>query len=102
MAVRDAFGTILTIAEARGRAVLAGVCDAAGDLAGVFVTIFAAGQVIIHGWTWHSIVVLAAVMITSFVGTMFWTRVGRKIKVSEPPSYLADVERGVTTSDGDW
>lgn len=84
MTLQDLLGTFLTIAETRGRAVLAGAMDAGGDLAKQFVTIFAAGTVIKHGWTTHSMLILAAVMATSFFGTTVWTRLGQRIKAIDP------------------
>lgn len=88
MALRDCFATLLVICEARGRALLAGLLDAAGDLASILVTVLAAGQIILHGWSAHSIVVLAAVMLTSFAGTALWTRVGQRIEPSHKPDRL--------------
>jgi hypothetical protein len=79
MVLKDACGTLLVIAEARGRALLAGLLDAAGDLALVLTTLFGAGQVIVHGWDARSFEVLGVIMLTSLLGTTFWTRVGRRI-----------------------
>ena len=78
MALKDMLGTFLVIAEARGRAVLAGALDAAGDLALILVTLAGAGAVIVHGWTVHTMIILAAMMATSFVGTLFWVRMGTR------------------------
>ena len=80
MAVRDMLQTFLVIAEARGRSVLAGALDAGGDLATILVTLAGAGEVITHGWNMYTMTVLAAMMITSFFGTLVWTKVGRRIK----------------------
>lgn len=84
MAVRDCLGTFLTIAEARGRAVLAGACDALGDLASIAVTVVGAGTVITHGLSAHSLLVIAAMTITSFVGTLYWVRVGTHLMPAQP------------------
>lgn len=83
MAARDAIGTLMTVAEARGRAKLAGILDAAGDLAGVICTVVGAGAVIKGGLTVHTVEVLGAMMFTSLVGTTYWTKLGRRIKPSE-------------------
>jgi hypothetical protein len=83
MAVKDALGTLLVVAEARGRSWLAGFLDAAGDLAFVLVTLAGAGAVILHGWTAHTVLLLAAMMLTSLLGTAMWTRFGRRIKERE-------------------
>lgn len=80
MAVKDALGTFLVIAEARGRSVLAGAMDALGDIAVVLVTLFGAGEIITHGWTLHTAEVLVVIVVTSFFGTLFWTRIGSRIK----------------------
>lgn len=82
MAVKDALGTLLVIAEARGRSMLAGALDAGGDIATVLVTFFGAGALIEHGLTAHTVLLLAAMMLTSFCGTALWTRVGRRIKAA--------------------
>ncbi len=79
MAAKDALMTLLTIAEARGRAGFAGIFDGIGDLAVILVTIAGPGQVIQHGWTGHATVIVAAMTITSTVGTWFWTRVGGRL-----------------------
>jgi hypothetical protein len=79
MAVKDALGVWLVIAEARGRAVLAGALDAGLDLANILVMLAGAGEVIVHGWTWRTIGVLAAMCVTSFAGTIVWTRIGQRI-----------------------
>lgn len=83
MAAKDAFGTLLVIAEARGRALTAAILDAVSDLAAVLVVLFGAGQVIAHGWTWHTGLVLAVICTTSFVGTLFWTRLGTRLMPAE-------------------
>jgi hypothetical protein len=80
MALRDMLGTFLVVAEAKGRAWLAGALDALGDLATILVTIAGAGVVIQHGWTWHAILVLGCMMLVSLVGTAAWTTLGRRIK----------------------
>lgn len=78
MALKDGCGTLLVIAQARGRAVLAGLLDAAGDLAQVLVVLFGAGQIIEHGMTGMSVAVLVTIMLTSFAGTVLWTRLGTR------------------------
>ena len=83
MALKDGCGTMLVIAEARGRAVLAGLFDALGDLAQVLVVLFGAGQILEHGWDKRSIEVLLTIMIVSFWGTLFWTRVGRRMAADD-------------------
>lgn len=73
MALQDAAGTFLVVAESRGNGKLAGAMDACGDLAGAFVTVAGAGSILIDGLTWRSVSVLAAIVATSYVGTRFWT-----------------------------
>lgn len=80
MAFRDMLGTFLTVAEARGRAWLAGGLDAAGDLASILVTVAGAGAVIEDGVTGHTIALLAAMTTTSFFGTTLWTKLGQRIQ----------------------
>lgn len=79
MAAKDMCATLLTIAEARGKSLAAGALDAAGDLATVLVTLFGAGQIIVHGWDLRSIEVLIVICITSFFGTIMWTRLGTRL-----------------------
>lgn len=84
MAVKDGLGTLLIICEARGRAIQAGILDAANDLATILVTLAGAGAVITHGWSAHTFAVLAAMTIMSFIGTAYWTRIGQRIKSEQP------------------
>lgn len=88
MALKDGLGTGLVVAEARGRSWLAGALDALGDLATILVTLAGVGAVILHGWTLHTIVLLAAMMLTSFLGTAAWTRVAQRIKAAPDPPLL--------------
>lgn len=82
MAFKDAFGTLMVVAEAKGRDNLAGLCDAAGDGATWCTTLYGAGQAIKYGWDGRAIALLATMMVVSYFGTRFWTRVSRKIKVA--------------------
>ena len=74
MAVKDCFATLLVVAESRGRYWVAATLDALGDLANVGVTLYGAGLIIEHGWSAHTVSVLAVMMVTSFAGTAFWTK----------------------------
>lgn len=92
MALTDAFGTFLTVAEARGRAILAGACDAAGDVTGKFLLpVYGAGVVIKHGWTPHAILTVGCVMGVSFLGTAYWTRLARRIRGAPTPHKTEEV-----------
>jgi hypothetical protein len=79
MAFKDAFGVLMTVAEARGRDNLAGLLDAAEDVAVFFTTIYGAGSAIKYGWNMHAVLVLVVMCVTSYIGTRVWTRVGRRI-----------------------
>lgn len=98
MALTDCFGTFLTVAEARGRAWLAGACDALGDATGRFLLpVYGAGVVIKHGWTPDAVLILCCVMAVSFVGTAFWTRLSRRITDQTPHEHgpIADLQTRV-------
>ena len=82
MAARDCLGTYLTVAEARGRAVLAGVMDALGDLASLAVSYFGIDALITRGLDAHTILLLGCVCVTSFCGTTLWTRLARGMKAA--------------------
>lgn len=79
MMAKDLCATLLTIAEARGKSSAAGALDAAGDLATILVTLFGAGQIIVHGWDARSIETLGTIMLVSFIGTNLWTRLGTRL-----------------------
>lgn len=79
MLLKDAVGTIMVVAEARGRAILAGTLDAMGDLANVLCTVFGAGEIVLHGWGWAAVEILAVMMATSFVATSLSVRWGRRL-----------------------
>ena len=83
MAAKDALGTFLVVAEAKGRAHLAGLLDCAGDLANLACTVIGAGAVIRGGITAHTAALVVAMMATSYVGTAYWTKLGRRIETHE-------------------
>lgn len=82
MTVRDFLGVFLTVAESRGRAKLAGLMDALGDLASIGVTVLGAGPVIQHGVTPYTVVLVACICVTSFFGTVVYTRLANRIKAA--------------------
>ena len=84
MFFRDGIGTLLTLAEARGRATLAGALDALGDLATIAVTVLGAGAVIKGGITPYTITLVAAMVLTSFAGTTLWVRLGTRWMPENP------------------
>lgn len=90
MTARDALGTGLTVSEAHNRAVLAGFFDAAGDLAMIAVTVLGAGVVLEHGLNGHAIVVLSAMTITSFFGTLGYTKLANRMMPPEAQTVDAD------------
>jgi len=83
MAVKDALCTFLTVAEAKGRAWLAGMLDAGNDIAGIVCTVVGAGSIIQQGVNGHTILILAAMTLTSLFGTTLWTKLGRRIGAHE-------------------
>jgi hypothetical protein len=58
--------------------------DAIFDVVKIFVVVYGAGEVVVHGWTPHTIAVVVALGITSFFGTALWTHIGRKISPVDP------------------
>lgn len=90
MTCHDAFGTGLTVAESHNRAVLAGTFDASCDLAQIAVTIFGAGAVITDGLTAHTITLLAAMTLTSFLGTLCYTKLANRLMPPEAQTVDAD------------
>src|ERR1700752_419313 len=84
MAVKDVLGTLLVVAEARGRSLLAGVIDAGGDAANIFVTLLGAGEIVVLGFTTQTFGILAAIMLTSFAGTVCWTRLANRWMPVQP------------------
>jgi hypothetical protein len=90
MTCKDALGTGLTVSEAHNRAVLAGVFDATGDLAAIAVTVFGAGEVLLHGLTPHTYALLAAMTFTSFFGTLCYTKLANRLMPPEAQTVDAD------------
>lgn len=76
MAAQDVLGTVLTIAEARGKDRLAGLMDAGGDVARA-VTNSVAVDAILHGVGLHSVLVLATLAVTSYNTTRQTTKWAR-------------------------
>lgn len=95
MAARDFFGVVMMVAESRGSCRLAGHMDALGDGANIFCTLVGAGTVILTGFTWHALVIIAAILVTSDVGTRNWTRIATKHVPPDPrdTAVLARLDR---------
>lgn len=93
MAVKDLLGTIMQVAESRGASELAGHMDGLWDGAQLICQVVGAGTVILTGFTWQSLVIIAAIMITSDIGTRTWTRIAAK-HVPEDPRIL-DLQRRI-------
>ena len=79
MSLKDFLGTALMIAEARGRGWVAGFMDGLSDLANVVVNVVGAGAVILYGWNEKTILILAAMMVTSTLGTYVWVKLVTRI-----------------------
>ena len=90
MFMKDSINTLLIICEARGKHKLAGHLAAASDLAGLLVTLASAGLVIQHGWTLQTCGVVVAMMVTSDLGTRFWTKMGNRIAQDGEQGMQAD------------
>lgn len=78
MAVRDVLGTLLVVAEAKGRAVAAGTLDSLGDIAQTLCTVFGVGEIIVHGFGLEAGLILLVMCVTSFVTTLCATIYGRQ------------------------
>jgi hypothetical protein len=96
MTCRDALSTGLTVAQAHNRAVLAGFFDATSDLAAIAVTVFGAGEVLTNGLTPHSCALLAAMTVTSFLGTLYYTKLANRLM--PPEKQTVDADRPATLS----
>lgn len=95
MLVRDGLYALLTIAEARGKAVLSGALDALGDVTGFAVTVLGAGAIITQGLTPHTAAIIAAMAVTSFVGTSVFVRLGNRWMPAQ-----SDARSGVSNQGG--
>lgn len=84
MAAQDFLGTVCVVAEARGRAHLAGLMDAAGDVARVICVVFGAGEITVHGWNARAVLILAVMAATSYATTRATTSWSRKLTTKEP------------------
>jgi len=84
MVASDIVGALLTQAEARDRALLAGGLDSAGWLVAIFTTIWSVNAVNSHDLA-LKIVVLGAVTLANFVGSWSGTKLGKRfVHASEP------------------
>lgn len=79
MIVRDATEEMKNIYQLKGHENAAGWCDAGNDGATIAFQVLGAGQIILHGLTMISLITIAAIMVTSYCGTRFWTHVGKRI-----------------------
>ena len=79
MAIQDFTGTVMVVAEAEGKARLAGAMDAAGDVARA-LTASVTTDAILHGLGLHSAVILTTLALTSYNVTSRTTKWSRKLK----------------------
>lgn len=94
MAAKDLVGTVMTVAEARGSTRLAGHMDALGDGANIICNVVGAGTVILTGFNAHSLILIAAIMLTSDIGTRYWTAFASKhVEMPPDPRIVALEER---------
>lgn len=92
MALQDFFGTMMTVAEVRGRGKLAGLMDASGDMARFIGNVYGAGTAIKYGWTPLAAATLVVMAITSYFGTAYWTKLSRRIKEQAVENVVEKVE----------
>lgn len=71
MGVRDLLVTVLTVAEARGNAALAGYLDMCSDVCSLALYSFAGERLLTHGW--QGWLALVPVLVASNVATRFGT-----------------------------
>lgn len=76
MAVSDVLGTLMVVAEAKGRPWLAGLLDALGDVSRVIYMALGV-DAITHGFTTRAVATLAAICASSFFATSLTTRWAR-------------------------
>lgn len=96
MVLSDVLGTLLTQAQARDRAVLAGWLDTAGWLVAIFTTSWSVAAVNGHDLT-RKLAVLGAVSLANFAGSWLGVQIGRRFVTASVPlaSRVADVEARV-------
>jgi hypothetical protein len=79
MVARDGAYEFLTIAQTRGRSLLAAVLSPVSTVTGFAVTIVGVGPVINHGITGRSLAVIGAILVTDFADGYVFTFLGRRI-----------------------
>jgi hypothetical protein len=94
MVIEDVLGVLLTQAQARNRASLAGWLDTAAWLAGILTTTWSLNAINGHN-TALKVVVVAAVSAANFVGSWSGTKLGERwIKAPAPlAAQVADHDR---------
>jgi hypothetical protein len=80
MFIIDLLSSLRTVAETRGKSLLAGFLDGNVGLAGVVYSVFGAGSIIRYGWHPIVIVLLVCLYATDMAGTGLGTRLGANIK----------------------
>lgn len=80
MLLQDVLGTVLVVAEARGRPLLAGAMDSAGDVARITTMGISLDVILKRGWCWQSVAVVAVIACTSFVATSLTTHFARRLQ----------------------
>jgi hypothetical protein len=83
MVAKDATGTFLVIAEARGRAHFSGIINALGTTATVVFYSYGA-TALVHGHGLAGWLGLLPIMIVDYLDGLVFTTIGRRIKTEAP------------------
>lgn len=84
MIAQDIFEEAKMVAVDRGRALVAGLLDAAMWLAWFLSSSIAIGSEALHGWTPHTIAIVVAVTAANIIGSASGVKLGRRY-IEETP-----------------
>lgn len=94
MALRDFCSTMVTVAQARGHEQTAARMDALGDVATALTTLTGVGAILVQGLNPMTILTIVMIALTSYVGTIYWTRFARRRTDQDP--VLSNHEQRIT------
>lgn len=80
MFVKDLVGTLMVLAESKGRAVIAATLGIVSDVAAILTYGIGAQSLISHGFSMHLALVIGAMQVGSFCAIIGGTVLGRRLR----------------------
>ena len=80
MAIKDAFYTAVTVLVSHGHPWAASIFDILGDIASVLSLGVGGVEVVSHGVSWETVILLSSMSVGSLLGTVAGAQIGKRVE----------------------